>query len=126
MNSLSKLRIFEKQYCLQRKGKMDIQEFKKKLQEKNVEIKDKEIIYEKSLEKLKSTNSFIFMEELAELIQAISKKERKIEDADYMLIEEIADVEIILELLKKRWNIEEEMIEKAKEIKLERLINKQK
>lgn len=57
---------------------MDIQEFKKKLQEKNVEIKDKEIIYEKSLEKLKSTNSFIFMEELAELIQAISKKERKI------------------------------------------------
>ena len=105
---------------------MDIQEFKKKLQEKNVEIKDKEIIYEKSLEKLKSTNSFIFMEELAELIQAISKKERKIEDADYMLIEEIADVEIILELLKKRWNIEEEMIEKAKEIKLERLINKQK
>lgn len=105
---------------------MDIQEFKKKLQEKNVEIKDKEIIYEKSLEKLKSTNSFIFMEELAELIQAISKKERKIEDADYMLIEEIADVEIILELLKKRWNIEEEMIEKAKEIKLERFINKQK
>lgn len=105
---------------------MDIQEFKKKLQEKNVEIKDKEIIYEKSLEKLKSTNSFIFMEELAELIQAISKKERKIEEADYMLIEEIADVEIILELLKKRWNIEEEMIEKAKEIKLERFINKQK
>ena len=105
---------------------MDIQEFKKKLQEKNVEIKDKEIIYEKSLEKLKSTNSFIFMEELAELIQAISKKERKIEDADYILIEEIADVEIILELLKKRWNIEEEMIEKAKEIKLERFINKQK
>lgn len=105
---------------------MDIQEFKKKLQEKNVEIKDKEIIYEKSLEKLKSTNSFIFMEELAELIQAISKKERKIEDADYMLIEEIADVEIILELLKKRWNIEEEMIEKVKEIKLERFINKQK
>lgn len=43
-----------------------------------------------------------------------------------MLIEEIADVEIILELLKKRWNIEEEMIEKAKEIKLERFINKQK
>ena len=105
---------------------MDIQEFKKKLQEKNVEIKDKEIIYEKSLEKLKSTNSFIFMEELAELIQVISKKERKIEDADYMLIEEIADVEIILELLKKRWNIEEEMIGKAKEIKLERFINKQK
>lgn len=101
---------------------MDIQEFKKKLQEKNIEIKDKEIIYEKSLEKLKSTNSFIFMEELAELIQAISKKERKIEDADYMLIEEIADVEIILELLKKHWNIEEEMIEKAKEIKLERFI----
>lgn len=105
---------------------MDIQEFKKKLQEKNIEIKDKEIIYEKSLDKLKSTNSFIFMEELAELIQAISKKERKIEDADYMLIEEIADVEIIIELLKKRWNIEEEMIEKAKEIKLERFINKQK
>ena len=105
---------------------MDIQEFKKKLREKNVEIKDNEMIYEKSFEKLKSTNSFIFMEELAELIQAISKKERKIEDADYMLIEEIADVEIIIELLKKRWNIEEEMIDKAKEIKLERLINKQK
>lgn len=105
---------------------MDIQEFKKKLQEKNIEIKDKEIIYEKSLEKLKSTNSFIFMEELAELIQAISKKERKIKDADYMLIEEIADVEIIIELLKKRWNIEEEMIDKAKEIKLERFITNQK
>lgn len=105
---------------------MDIQEFKKKLQEKNVEIKDKETIDEKSLGKLKNTNSFIFIEELAELIQAISKKERKIEDADYMLIEEIADVEIILELLKKRWDIEEEMIEKAKEIKLERFINKQK
>ena len=101
---------------------MDIQEFKKKLREKNVEIKDKEMIYEKSFEKLKSTNSFIFMEELSELIQAISKKERKIEDADYLLIEEIADVEIILELLKKRWNIEEELIEKAKEIKLERFI----
>ena len=105
---------------------MDIQEFKKKLQEKNVEIKDKETIDEKSLEKLKNTNSFIFIEELAELIQAISKKERKIEDADYMLIEEIADVEIILELLKKRWNIKEEMIEKAKEIKLERFMTDQK
>lgn len=107
---------------------MDIQEFKKKLKEKSEseEIQDKELIYKKSLERFDDTYSFIFMEELAELIQAISKKERNIEDANYMLIEEIADVEIILELLKKRWNIEAEIIQKAKEIKLERLQDKQK
>lgn len=110
---------------------MDLQEFKKELNQKKIDlINQKNInqdeLYEKSLKKFENTYSFIFMEELAELIQAISKKERQIEDAEYMLIEEIADTEIVIDLIKKRWNISNEDIRIAKEIKLQRLKNKDK
>ena len=58
---------------------MDLQEFKKELNQKKINmINQKNInqdeLYEKSLKKFENTYSFIFMEELAELIQAISKK----------------------------------------------------
>ena len=110
---------------------MDLQEFKKELNQKKIDlINQKNInqdeLYEKSLKKFENTYSFIFMEELAELIQAISKKERQIEDAEYMLIEEIADTEIVIDLIKKRWNISNEDLRIAKEIKLQRLKNKDK
>lgn len=46
------------------------------------------------------------MEELAELQQAISKKERGEENADKNLVDEIGDVYITLEILMNLYNID--------------------
>ena len=52
----------------------------------------------------------VCMEELAELIQAISKEKRGLHDKIH-LAEEIADVEICLEMLKIIYEIDENTIE---------------
>ena len=58
------------------------------------------------------------MEELAELIQALSKYNRGKENALENVIEEIADVEIMIEQLKYLLNIKEEQVEKIKSLKV--------
>ena len=105
---------------------MELQKFKNEFfLDKDRNINENEI-YEKTLKKFNEKYSIIFMEELSELIQAIAKKEREIEDADYMLLEELADVEIVIDLMKRKWNISNEDIKKAKKIKLEQLKTKRK
>lgn len=105
---------------------MELQKFKNEFfLDKDRHINENEI-YEKTLKKFNEKYSIIFMEELSELIQAIAKKEREIEDADYMLLEELADVEIVIDLMKRKWNISNEDIKKAKKIKLEQLKIKRK
>jgi len=62
----------------------------------------------------------ICIEEMSELIQALTKSLRGIPQADH-LTEEIADVEITLEYVKRIYGITEENIELIKTAKLERL-----
>ena len=66
---------------------------------------------------------FICMEELSELIQAISKQMRT---GDYMhgLIEEMADVYIVLKYLMRMYDISEASIKRAINVKLDRLERK--
>lgn len=61
----------------------------------------------------------IIMEELAELQQAVSKQIRGFDDK-IGLLEEIADTYISLKYLQKIFNIKDEDIEKAIDVKLER------
>ena len=65
------------------------------------------------------TNCIICMEELAELQQEISKQLRNKGDT-YGLLEELADVYICLEMLKKMFNYSSDEIARAVEIKLDR------
>lgn len=66
------------------------------------------------------------MEELAELQQVISKIFRYgIDDKSYInLLEELADVYLMLELIEDKYRIRKEAIEVNKEFKLERLIKR--
>ena len=65
------------------------------------------------------TNCIICMEELAELQKEISKQLRNKGDS-YGLLEELADVYICLEMLKKMFNYSSDEIARAVEIKLDR------
>lgn len=70
----------------------------------------------------------VCIEELSELIKAITKVERYIEDTDLIekenmienVVEEIADVKIIIEYLKIIYGIEESEIEEWVENKIQR------
>lgn len=62
-------------------------------------------------------------EECSELIQAVCKRLRGVENRDN-IIEEIADVELMLEQLKYMEDISPQKIEEAKEKKIERLKDK--
>ena len=68
----------------------------------------------------------VCMEEPAELIQAISKAERYPNDEKYIdrLIEEIADVLICIEYLKKIYDIDQSKIEKWESKKLKRVLKR--
>ena len=64
---------------------------------------------------------FVIMEECAELAQVISKYDgRKHESARLNLIEEMADVQIVLEFCKRRYNVSDEDLAKIRTIKLDR------
>lgn len=68
----------------------------------------------------------VAIEEMAELTQALIKTKRYAEDEDYILfrenvIEEIADVEIMLAQLRIIFDIDESAIEYDKREKIERL-----
>ena len=94
----------------------------------NIGLSDKERrrIIRRSVEsqpwKLKCT---IAIEEFAELTQAISKQIRGY-DNRIGLLAEMADAYIYLELLKSIFNISEEDMQKAVDVKLERERRKQK
>ena len=68
----------------------------------------------------------VCMEEPAELIQAISKAERYPNDEKYIdrLIEEIADVLICIEYLKKIYDIDQSKVEKWESKKLKRVLKR--
>lgn len=67
----------------------------------------------------------IVREELAEMIQAVSKMIRFGEEDDwYHLLEEYADVLIALDVVKHRYHFEKSEIENAKYVKLNRLMKK--
>lgn len=71
------------------------------------------------------TKCTIAMEEFAELQQQISKQIRGYDDR-IGLLEDMADAYICLELLKSIFNISEEDMQKAVDVKLERERRKQK
>lgn len=79
----------------------------------------KQIILYSGVEK----QSMIAMEELAELIKAISKLNRNVDfDKSFAnVVEEIADVEIMIEQLKMMYHINNEAVEKVINFKTERL-----
>lgn len=64
----------------------------------------------------------VAMEELSELQKEISKALRDKADINH-ITEEIADVEIVIEKLKKQFNISNSNIEKWKQFKKERTKN---
>jgi NTP pyrophosphatase (non-canonical NTP hydrolase) len=72
------------------------------------------------------TNLDIVMEELAELIQRVSKHKRgtRDENSRIKLLEEVADVTLAIEYIKEIVAITDAEIELAKDIKLERLEGK--
>lgn len=64
---------------------------------------------------------FVIMEECAELAQVVSKYDgRKHESMRLNLIEEMADVQIVLEFCKRRYNISEDELDRVRTVKLDR------
>lgn len=77
-------------------------------------------IYEKLLDKYGDKQLIVAIEELSELQKEICKylRNRQIEKKN--IIEEIADVEIMLEQIKLYFNFDQKIIDAVKEIKLVR------
>lgn len=72
-------------------------------------------------------NLLIAMEEMAELIQATCKHIRSDDDSDesyYKVLEEYADVILALKYIKEIVNLQDDDINKAINVKIERLENK--
>ena len=101
---------------------MDREEFKKKMRSNDTaasKLEVKKVIGDILKSETPGTNCVICMEELAELQQEISKQLRNKGDS-YGLLEELADVYICLEMLKKMFNYSSDEIVRAVEIKLDR------
>ena len=101
---------------------MNRKEFKKKMRNNGTaasEIEVKKVISDILKSETPDINCVICMEELAELQQEISKQLRNKGDS-YGLLEELADVYICLEMLKKMFNYSSDEIARAVEIKLDR------
>lgn len=101
---------------------MDREEFKKKMHNDGTatsKIEIKKVIGDILKNETTITNCVICMEELAELQQEISKQLRNKGDT-YGLLEELADVYICLEMLKKIFDYSSDEIDRAVEIKLDR------
>lgn len=67
-----------------------------------------------------SENLNILQEELAELIQAVSKYNRDVPDSNYMLLEEMADVELAIWCVRTAMGLADEDMDHAYDIKLRR------
>ena len=101
---------------------MDRKEFKKRMRSNGTtasKLEIKKVIGDILKSETQSINCVICMEELAELQQEISKQLRNKGDT-YGLLEELADVYICLEMLKKMFNYSSYEITRAVEIKLDR------
>lgn len=83
-------------------------------------------VLNKAIAKYGENQLNIAQEELSELIQAISKIKRypNSKDAQLNLIEEIADVSIMIEQLQMYFGITDEVVQDEVDIKLDRLENK--
>lgn len=90
------------------------------------EDRERKEILSKVIAKYGENQLNIAQEELSELIQAISKIKRypNSKDAQLNLIEEIADVSIMIEQLQMYFGISNEVIQDEADIKLDRLENK--
>ena len=101
---------------------MDREEFKKKMCSNDTaasKLEVKNAIGDILKSETPITNCVICMEALAELQQELSKQLRNKGDS-YGLLEELADVYICLEMLKKMFNYSSDEISRAVEIKLDR------
>ena len=76
-------------------------------------------LYKNLFERNKEKQLIVALEELSELQKEITKNLRKKSNIDN-LIEEIADVQIIIEQLKYYFNIPEESVNEVMDYKLER------
>lgn len=120
---------------------MEIKEFRNKLSEcpaTPVSETDIDIVVARSINASKenktqpiceSYNLMIAMEELAELIQAISKFQRNgnpdtKDDIYYTVLEEYADVSFVMHYVKEIIGLDQSDINKAIRVKLDRLDNK--
>lgn len=90
------------------------------------EDRERKEILSKAIAKYGENQLDIAQEELSELIQAISKIKRypNSKDAQLNLIEEIADVSIMIEQLQMYFGISNEVIQDEADIKLDRLENR--
>lgn len=85
---------------------------------------------EKSIDNYGHVQLLMVCEEMAELIQAISKMERLMDEKDRKhkhkqhIIEEIADVQIMLDELMLYYHIDHEDVKKLKEDKIQRLMKR--
>lgn len=84
---------------------------------------DKQIIADSIKQYGAEMQTTVVMEELAELIQAISKEKRGQSDKSH-LAEEIADVLISIEILKQIYSIDDTDIQSWIELKQKRIKNK--
>lgn len=87
------------------------------------EYERKLIISESVRQQSKDVKCVVIMEELAELIQQVSKQIRGSGDK-YGLLEETADVYICLEFLKLLFDIDPDMLQKAIDVKLARELDR--
>ena len=111
---------------------MDRNEFIKRLENASAEI-DKEY-YNEMIEKVIAfnslgdlgihTNHVISMEEMAELSEEISRKLRGREESNIGILEEMADVIICIDILRRIFNISDSDLNKALNIKLDRFNEK--
>ena len=103
---------------------MNKEEFIKALNdqsEQHITPSDWETIMDTSLKRDGDTKKLqIAQEELAELIQAISKYMRDTPDSSMLVLEELADVEIVLSYVRQICGFDLEDLVKAINIKLER------
>lgn len=89
--------------------------------EQHITPSDWETIMDTSLKRDGDTKKLqIAQEELAELVQAISKYMREVPDSNMLVLEELADVTIVLSYVRQICGLSLEDLVKAINIKLER------
>lgn len=93
--------------------------------EQHITPSDWETIMDTSLKRDGDTKKLqIAQEELAELVQAISKYMREVPDSNMLVLEELADVTIVLSYVRQICGLSLEDLVKAINIKLEREKNR--
>lgn len=109
---------------------METKDFKKKFMKASPDI-DRSLtfnrIVRRDIKRLGETMcNIIAMEELSELQKEVSKKIRNKKEDNYDLLQEIADVLICIGCLTQEYNISSDDVNKALNVKLERIEEKNK